>query len=404
MMPNPSNDASLWSGANAMFGQMLEGSPIPTFVIDHTHVIVYWNRALEAISGFLAADMIGTSQQWLTFYAEPRPVLADLIVDGASLQNIRDYYGESLRPSAVIEDAYEAEGYFPDMVGHGRWLYYTAAPLKDASGNIVGAIETLQDVTDRKQAEMALRTHQDHLEELVGSRTRELTQANEELSQYAYVVAHDLRSPLRAVRNYADFLQEDLGALAGEEQQGYFTGLKKALLQGERLVGDLLEYASVGRREINFWPTDLGKLLRELIDLMHLPREADVSLPSDWPSVRGDTTLLQQVFQNLLCNAVKFNREHPRQVALGWQALNREEVEVFVRDNGIGIDAKYHEDIFRMFHRLHTAQEYAGSGIGLAIIKKALSRLGGKIRIESEPGLGTTFFVTLPLAAIEEPQ
>ncbi|MES2356122.1 MAG: ATP-binding protein [Pseudomonadota bacterium] len=394
---------SLSSRDDAMLGQILQGSPIPTFVVNHKHLIVHWNRALEVISGFPAKTMIGTDQQWITFYPEPRPVLADLIIDDEKIERIRDLY-EAVTPSTIIEDAYETEDFFPTMGENGRWLYFTAAPLRDETGRIVGAIETLQDVTDRKFAEMALRKHQDELEELINSRTTELTRVNEELSQYAYVVAHDLRSPLRAMRNYTDFLLEDFGSSAGEEQQVYFTGLKKALHQGELLVTDLLEYASVGRRETSFRPIDLGTLLHDTIDLMTLSEDADVIWNDSWPTVRGDYTLLKQVFQNLLSNAIKFNQANPKQITLGWRALNERECEVFIRDNGIGIDAKYYEHIFRMFQRLHTDNEYPGTGIGLAIIKKAITRLEGNIRIESMPGQGSTFFVTLPLAIMQESQ
>ena len=404
--PTPARNASdcmgvLSLGSEAMLGQILEGSPIPTFVLDHQHRITHWNRALEAISGFSATDMIGTAKQWLTFYAEQRPVLADLIIDGATAERINQQYAVA-GPSAVIEGAYEAEAYFPNMAGQARWLYFTAAPLRDGLGQIVGAIETLQDVTARKQAELALHKQQDQLEELVSSRTDELSQANEELSQYAYVVAHDLRSPLRAIRNYADFLHEDLGALAGQEQQSYFSGLKKALQHGEQLVGDLLVYAGIGRSETDSRTIDLETLLLELIDLMHLPGDAEVILDPALPSVRGDHTLLKQVFQNLLSNAVKFNQASLKRISIGWRMLDDMQCEVAVRDNGIGIDTKYLDHIFRMFQRLHTQQEYAGTGIGLAIVRKAVSRLNGQIRIESSLGVGTTFFVCLPLATTRD--
>lgn len=404
--PTPTRNACdcmgvLSLGQDAMLGQILEGSPIPTFVLDQQHRITHWNRALEAISGFSAADMIGTAKQWLTFYAEQRPVLADLIIDGAAAERINQQYAVA-GPSAVIEGAYEAEAYFPNMAGQARWLYFTAAPLKDGLGQIIGAIETLQDVTARKLAELALHRHQDQLEELVSSRTDELSQANEELSQYAYVVAHDLRSPLRAIRNYADFLQEDLGALAGEEQQSYFSGLKRALQHGEQLVGDLLVYAGIGRAEADSRAIDLETLLLELVDLMHLPADAEVLLDPGLPSVRGDHTLLKQVFQNLLSNAVKFNQASPKRISVGWRMLDDMQCEVAVRDNGIGIDTKYLDHIFRMFQRLHTQQEYAGTGIGLAIVRKAVARLNGHIRIESRLGIGTTFFVCLPLATARD--
>ncbi|MBU2498584.1 MAG: PAS domain-containing protein, partial [Proteobacteria bacterium] len=123
--------------------QIVQGSVIPTFVIDNHHVLTHCNKAFENLSGISARKIIGTRAQWMTFYATERPVLADFVVDGASDEVLTRYYGDRYRKSAVIEDAYEAEAFFPDLGGKGKWLFFTAAPLKDDDGKITGAIETL---------------------------------------------------------------------------------------------------------------------------------------------------------------------------------------------------------------------------------------------------------------------
>lgn len=133
--------------------QIVAGSPIPTFVLDAGHRIIHYNHALERLTGLRSADLIGTRQQWRAFYPSPRPVLADLLIDGATASEIRALYSDKFRASAVIDGAYEAENYFPDIGGGGRWLFFTAAPIKDSCGAIVGAIETLQDISERKHAE-----------------------------------------------------------------------------------------------------------------------------------------------------------------------------------------------------------------------------------------------------------
>jgi PAS domain S-box-containing protein len=135
--------------------EIMDGSSIPTFVIDRDHVITHYNLAMENLTGISANEIIGTRKQWMTFYAEERPILADLVVDNASEQEIALLYGIKSRKSEVIEGAYEAENFFPDLGERGRWVFFTAAPLKDAEGSVTGAIETLQDISQRKQAEEA---------------------------------------------------------------------------------------------------------------------------------------------------------------------------------------------------------------------------------------------------------
>jgi signal transduction histidine kinase len=120
----------------------------------------------------------------------------------------------------------------------------------------------------------------------------------------------------------------------------------------------------------------------------------------DWPTLEIEVVLLRQIFQNLINNAVKFNTSSPKQIELGWQPAEKNGHEFFVRDNGIGIAPSYQEKIFRVFERLHTREEFEGTGIGLAIVRKALTKLGGSVRVESTPGEGSTFFVTLPKTTI----
>ena len=147
--------------------QIVQGSPIPTFVIDGLHVVTHCNKAFEKLKGIAAEDMIGTSNQWMTFYTSKRPVLADLIVDQASKEEIAALYEGKSRKSSVIDDGYEVEAFFPDLAERGMWLFFTASPLRDDKGHITGAIETLQDVTKRRNAEEALREGEKRLSQIV---------------------------------------------------------------------------------------------------------------------------------------------------------------------------------------------------------------------------------------------
>ncbi len=139
-----------------MLAKIIDGSSIPSFVINKQHRVIYWNTALEALSGIKRDQVIGTDQQWRPFYTEKRPAMADFIVDGAPLSEIAGYYTGRHGKSSLIEGAYEAEDFFPEMGEEGKWLHFTASPIRDNDGQIIGAIETLEDITERKHAEEAL--------------------------------------------------------------------------------------------------------------------------------------------------------------------------------------------------------------------------------------------------------
>ncbi|HYD59326.1 MAG TPA: ATP-binding protein [Noviherbaspirillum sp.] len=160
-----------------------DGSPVPAFAIDANHIVTHWNKACERTIGVAASKMIGSRNQWAPFYAQERPVLADLIVSGAAETMVESYYHNKFRRSPIIPGAYEAEDFFPHMGESGRWLFFSAAPLRDDQGRIVGAIETLQDVTKRKLAERNLHKVQVDLEHLVARRTTQLAQANSHLEE-----------------------------------------------------------------------------------------------------------------------------------------------------------------------------------------------------------------------------
>ncbi|MCB1899258.1 MAG: diguanylate cyclase [Rhodocyclaceae bacterium] len=141
----------------ALLAQIIDGSSVPTFVLDQNHRVTHWNRACEVLTGMSATEVLGTDQQWKAFYASPRPVMADLIIDGAQESMAQLYYDDKYRTSALIEGAFEAEDFFPAFGESGRWVYFTAAPLRDQHGETIGAIETLQDITEAKRSEEMLR-------------------------------------------------------------------------------------------------------------------------------------------------------------------------------------------------------------------------------------------------------
>ncbi|MDY7010557.1 MAG: ATP-binding protein [Planctomycetota bacterium] len=255
------------------------------------------------------------------------------------------------------------------------------------------AVRKYEDRQARREAEESLRAiHSELLE-----KTAELERVNAYLSEYSSAVSHDLRAPLRAIHNYADFLQEDLVETLKGEQKEYLDGLTQAVRQAELLVTDLLAFCRLGDRPIEAETIDLGAFMRELVTSAALAPEVEIKMPDDWSTSKAPPALLVEIFQNLIENAIKFNQSDRKLVKLGWRRVEKERFEIFVRDNGIGIEPKFQQQIFGVFQRLHAKGDIEGTGIGLAIVKKAVTKLGGTIRVESTPGKGSTFFVTLPI-------
>ena len=266
-------------------------------------------------------------------------------------------------------------------------------------------------IVERQQGEEALRKAHDELEMRVAARTgellrancaleekaTELEEANADLAQYAYAVSHDLKTPLRGIHYYADFLCEDLAVSLGDEHKAYLDGLRRAVLEAEELVDGLLELSHVGSRNLVYQTVDLNTFLHEIITSLNMPEDVDIVWAGTWPTLEVEPVLLRQILQNLISNAAKFNCAPRKRVELGWRLVGEHDCELSVRDNGLGIDSRYTEQIFQMFQRLHARQEYEGTGIGLAIVKKAVSRMGGTVHVISTPGAGSTFFVTLPM-------
>jgi len=277
--------------------------------------------------------------------------------------------------------------------GQIRWLAVRGRIIPDASGEPVQMAGINFDITDMKQAREAEKVAQMQL----AVKVAQLEQKNEELDQFAYAASHDLKAPLRAISNYSDFLYEDLAESLSGEQKRYLEGLKTAAGQGQTLIDDLLAYARIGRTTPQTERIDMPALIGEVKSFLNLSPDIEVSVQKDWPVIEADPLLLSQILKNLVANAIKFNHSTLKQVDIGWHpAAENASIEIFVRDNGIGIDPRYRQKIFGIFQRLHTTREYEGTGIGLAIVKKAVMELNAAVRVESTPGEGSMFFVELP--------
>lgn len=228
---------------------------------------------------------------------------------------------------------------------------------------------------------------------------QELQQRNTELDAFAYIASHDLKEPLRGINSYAYYLNENYQDKLDTDAQSRLHGLMRLTKRMDDLLDSLLHFSRVGRTEMQSEEVDLNEVLAEALEMIHARREetgGTIRIPQSLPTIRCDRVRIREVLMNLLNNGLKYNNKAERWVEVGYQQLATGPLTFYVRDNGIGIKTRYHEQIFQMFKRLHSREEYGGgTGAGLTIAKKIVERHGGKIWVESVFGEGTTFYFTL---------
>jgi signal transduction histidine kinase len=272
-----------------------------------------------------------------------------------------------------------------------EWLL-NCHPLA-VDGQVLGAVMSMLDVTDLKRAQRELGEANLLLERRIRERTAQLDDANTELRAFAHTIAHDLRAPLRNVQGYADALLEDEAGNLSGSGQAYLARIQVVAQRMDRLVSDLLAYSQLSRAELRLQTVDLGRVLQlalQDLDAQIRASGARIACAAPLPAVLGHEAVLVQVFANLLGNAIKFVAPGVRPEIAVSARLDGETVTVDVADNGIGIPADKRERVFDVFERLHGEDQYAGTGIGLAIVKKGIERLGGSV--SAEPAARGTLF------------
>jgi signal transduction histidine kinase len=243
------------------------------------------------------------------------------------------------------------------------------------------------------------------LEQRVLQRTAQLEAANKELEAFSYSVSHDLRAPLRHIDGFAGFLRKTDGAALSEKGRGYLNHITASAKQMGLLIDDLLVFARMGRNEMKIGPVDLRQLAEETKwahDMETQSRNIEWRI-GGLPTVQGDLPMLRQVFVNLISNAIKYSRPRdPAVIEIGCRE-EKDQLVVFVRDNGVGFEMQYADKLFGVFQRLHRAEEFEGTGIGLANVRRIVNRHGGRTWAESQPDAGSTFSFTLPLTRKSPP-
>jgi PAS domain S-box-containing protein len=278
------------------------------------------------------------------------------------------------------------------------WVDTTIVPFLDEKGKPYQYVAIRADITERKQAEERIIDLNVDLEKKVKERTQQLKKSNEELEAFSYSVSHDLRAPLRGIIGFASILEEDYGNVLDDEGKRITDVIKSNTMKMGRLIDDLLAFSRMGRQDILKTNIDTHKMVTEVIDELE-PKEKLKQI--HWkihplPMAKGDINTLRQVWINFISNAIKYSGNKEKQcIEIGFGDHGAELV-FYVKDNGVGFDEHYKNKLFKVFQRLHSAEEFEGTGVGLALVEKIISKHGGRVWAEGKNNEGACFYFSLP--------
>ncbi len=361
--------------AHQQMQDIIEFLPDATFVIDRNRQVVAWNRALEEKTGVRKEDILGQEDYAyaVALYRTRQPILIDLI--GCPDPEIEAQYNFVEKKGETLF----AERFMPTLYGgKGAHVWLKASPLHDPEGNLVGAIESIRDISDRKEAE------------------KKLKEANQELDAFVYTVSHDLRSPLTPIIGYADFLRENYSDRLDKQALDCLAEIRTSGRKMVSLMEDLLTLAKVGQIERPAKPVDVNQVVQGVAKELG-PRILDAGLMVKWeslPALQVVKTLLAQIFDNLIGNAVRYAGREGGPIEIGGERSGKM-VRFFVRDHGPGIPTEERSRIFEVFFRGTTGKMVQGTGVGLAIVQKIARLYGGRVWVEETHGGGCTFWVEM---------
>jgi PAS domain S-box-containing protein len=360
-------------------GAIVDSSDDAIIGKDLNSIVTSWNKGAENIFGYTAREMVGTS-------------IMRLIPAGRK--------DEESRALASIKRG-KSVAHFETLrqASDGRLINVsiTVSAIKDASGEIIGVSKVAHDISDRKAAEEKIRQLNVELEQRVVERTAELEVANKELEAFSYSISHDLRAPLRAVNGFAEIVLEDFGSQLPEKGLDYLKRIRNGGQRMGELIDDLLAFSQLSRQSVKRQTVNTVNLVQSVLDELKPQmdgRRIEIKT-GELPACHGDTALLKQVWVNLISNAIKYTRgREPALIEIGCEHKNNENV-YFVRDNGAGFDMQYANKLFGVFQRLHRADEFEGTGVGLAIVQRIIHRHGGRVWAEAKVNQGATFYFTI---------
>ncbi len=378
--------------------------PDATFVIDGQGAVIAWNRAIEVMTGIAAREMLGKGhyEYSLPFYGKRRPMLADLLLESNKVSS--DEYDEWGRKDWNIDNPYEnlirqedgslfREAFMPNMRGCEAFLQGSATALYDSEGNVIGAIESVRNITESKKAQEALRKAKDEAEAAARAK-----------SEFLANMSHEIRTPLNAIIGMTGIL---LDTPLQPDQRGCLETVRSSGDVLISVINNILDFSKIeeGKREIEEQPFELSKCIEEAMDLLtpiaaekyiHIYYHIDATIPK---RLLGDVTCISQVLINLLGNAIKFTDSGEVSVHVSGDRQENGKIKLFfsVRDTGIGIPQDRMNSLFQSFSQvdMSTTRKYGGTGLGLAISKKLVQLMGGAIEVQSEIGKGSTFSFTI---------
>lgn len=345
---------------------ILESIDDAFFAVDKNWVVTYWNNMAEKVLGKPKSQVLNQN-------------LWAIYTDAINSESYNNYH-----LAIKTNQAVHFEDYYPPL---GRWYEVSAYPSD------TGLSVYIKDITDRKESDIRLRD----LNEMLKKHTKQLAISNAELEQFAYVASHDLQEPLRMVTSFLTQLERKYGQAIDDRGKQYIHFAVDGAKRMRQIILDLLDFSRIGRTEDDLEKVDINKLINEILVLYRRQMEelnATITF-GELPQLYTYKTPLRQVFQNLIANSLKYHQANVAPL-IHISCKENETLYLFsVQDNGIGIEKEYFEKIFIIFQRLHNKDEYSGTGMGLAISKKIVENLGGKIWVRSAIGEGSTFYFTI---------
>jgi len=386
--------------------QIIDGNSIPTFVLDKNHLITHWNKALARISGLSSKEAVGQDVQWKPFYPHKRPTMADLIIEQVPEKEIQRFYNGKYRRSVLLEDSYEAEDFF-EWDGKAVWLFFTAALLRNRAGKIIGAIETLQDITARKEMEQKVLAHQGILEKNVQERTLQLKKTYEQLlhaeklsavGKLAASIAHEFGNPIIGIRNFLKGLKKTAIMDADDTEM-----LDLAIEECQR-VKDLISNLQNFNRPTSgvAVPIDLHKAIDDMLLFCKKSfKEKNILVTKHYaeniPVINVVPDQIKQVILNCLNNAqesISSKDNGAGSIQLTTE-IKGHEVLLHIKDSGKGIKEDDMVYIFEPFFSTKPAVE--GTGLGLSVSYGIMKKHQGNIQVSETSEHGATFTLSLPL-------
>ncbi len=348
-------------------------------MLDPDGRVTGWNAGGMRILGYRAEEILG--QSFACFFP------AETRANG---------HPEYELSQAVAHGSYQEENWRQRRDGTLFWANTILTAVRDDSGALRGFVKVTQDLTDRRRAEEEIRRLNEELERRVIERTAQLETAYKELEGFSYSVSHDLRMPLRAIDGFSRKLLEDYRDKLDSEGNRRLNVVRDNAQRMGQLINDILAFSRMGRAQLSRSEIDMTALAHSVFSELKAsdhPVELNVGT---LPPARGDRAMLRQVMVNLLSNAIKYSRPKPKSIIEVGADVNADETVYFVKDNGVGFDMRYVDKLFGVFQRLHSVEEFEGTGIGLAIVKRIISKHNGRVWAEAILGEGTTIYFSLP--------